>query len=209
MTRTIVGALTVALLAPASLTAQSVRFKIDAIGMTYQEAREGRDGIGAGLGGGVEWRIKRFRFDIRALGVRVDPDSAGIPDFDVAQVDVRIGYLLTPFLALELGGGHRYVSPDFAAQEVGMFRLGVASENVLTRLASVWVRGAYLVNPQFSGGGSADLAFEFGLGVGVGTRNGRFRFHAEYEFQRIDRTVNTVDVPIQTSLARTGIAIGF
>lgn len=209
MTRGVLGVLAFAMLAPVYLSAQTVRFKLDAIGMTYQEAREGRDGIGAGVGGGIEWRFKRFRFDVRAFGVNVDPDSAGIPDFDLAQVDVRIGYLLTPFLALELGGGHRYVQPDFATQEVGVFRVGVSSENVLTRLASVWVRGAYLVNPQFSGGGSAELAFEFGLGVGVGTANGRFRFHAEYEFQRIDRTVNAVDVPIQTSLARTGIALGF
>lgn len=207
--RLILLGLALATLMPAVLSAQSVRFKLDAIGMTYQEAREGRDGIGAGAGGGVEWRYKRFVFDVRAFGVRVDPDSVGIPNFNLAQVDVRIGYLLTPFLAAEVGGGHRYVDPDFAAQELGTFRIGVSSENVLTRLASVWVRGAYLVNPQFSGGGSADLAFEFGLGVGVGTANGRFRFHAEYEFQRIDRTVNTVDSPIQTSLARTGIAIGF
>jgi hypothetical protein len=64
------------------------------------------------------------------------------------------------------------------------------------RLADVWVRGAY-------------LAFEFQLGVGLGTANKRFRLHAEYEFQRIDREVGTNDVPIQLSLARAGISFGF
>ena len=92
---------------------------------------------------------------------------------------------------------------------MGLIRIGVLSENQITRLADVWVRGAYLANPRFSGGGSADLAFEFQLGVGLGTANKRFRFHAEYEFQRIDREVGTNDVPIQLSLARAGISFGF
>ena len=71
------------------------------------------------------------------------------------------------------------------------------------------LRGAYLVDPRFSGGGSSDLAFEFQLGDGIGTANKRFRFHVEYEFQRIDRKVGSSDVPIQMSLARAGIAFGF
>jgi hypothetical protein len=111
--------------------------------------------------------------------------------------------------ALEIGGGRRYVDPENATQEVGLVRIGVLSENQIMRLADVWVRGAYLANPRFSGGGSADLAFEFQLGVGLGTANKRFRLHAEYEFQRIDREVGTNDVPIQLSLARAGISFGF
>ena len=35
------------------------------------------------------------------------------------------------------------------------------------------------------------------------------RFHAEYEFQRIDREVGANDVPIQLSLARVGVSFGF
>ncbi len=53
------------------------------------------------------------------------------------------------------------------------------------------------------------MAFEFQLGVGLGTANKRFRFHAEYEFQTIDREVGANDVPIQLSLARVGVSFGF
>jgi hypothetical protein len=31
----------------------------------------------------------------------------------------------------------------------------------------------------------------------------------EYEFQRIDRSVNQVPVPIQTSVGKVGIDVGF
>jgi hypothetical protein len=31
----------------------------------------------------------------------------------------------------------------------------------------------------------------------------------EYEFQRIDRSVNDAAVPIQTSLAKVGVDVGF
>jgi hypothetical protein len=50
---------------------------------------------------------------------------------------------------------------------------------------------------------------EVSLGVGVGTSNGRFRVRADYEFQRIDREVNGVDLPIQLSRATIGVELGF
>lgn len=192
-----------------ALRGQTVRFHLQGAALTYQEIRDGRDGTGAGGGGGIELNLHRFRVEATAFRARVEPDGEDFANFDLAQVDVRIGYWLTQFLALEVGGGRRYVKPDFAAQEVGMLRVGFFSENTMNRLSSVWVRGAYLVNPQFSGGGAADVAFEFGLGVGLGTANGRFRFQVEYDFQRIDREVGAFDVPIQMSVGRTGIAIGF
>ena len=192
-----------------SAHAQKVRIRVDAVALTYQEIQDGRDAIGAGGGGGIELRFGRFRIDARAHTARVDPDSAGLARYEFAQVDIRGSYDLTEYLALEVGGGRRYVEPEFAAQGVGYTRFGVYSENALNRLASVWVRGAFLPSPQFTGGGDAELAFEFTLGAGVGTANGRFRFHVEYEFQRIDRRANDIGVPIQQSLSRAGIAIGF
>lgn len=196
------------LVAPA-LQGQTVRFHLQGAVLTYQEIRDGRDGTGAGGGGGIELNIKRFRLEATAFGARVEADDEAFVDFDLAQVDVRVGYWLTQFLALEVGGGRRYVKPDFAAQEVGLLRVGFFSENTMNRLSTVWVRGAYLVNPQFSGGGTADVAFEFGLGVGLGTANGRFRFQVEYDFQRIDREIGSSAVPIQMSVGRSGIAFGF
>jgi len=198
----------VASVASPALSAQTVRFKLEGVGLTYQEIADGREGDGGGGGAGIELRLQRLHLDVRSVGVRVlmKGDQA---DFDLQQVDVRVGYFLTEFLALEVGGGRRYISPDFAAPEVGFVRIGFYSENHIQRAASVWVRGAYLPDPQFNTGGSADLSFEFALGVGLGTTNGRFRVHAEYEFQRIDREVNLAAVPLQLSLARLGIGFGF
>jgi hypothetical protein len=197
------------LVALTSVAGQRVRLRVDGIALTYQEVAGGRDAVGAGGGGGLEISLGRFRLDGRIHSARVAPDSSHLASYDFTQVDVRIDYLLTPVFALEVGGGRRYVRPEFSAQGVGYTRIGIFSENRLHRLASVWVRGAFLPGPRFSGGGTAELAFEFSLGAGVGTANGRFRFHAEFEFQRIDREAGGADVPIQQSLARTGIAIGF
>ncbi len=208
MRRTGLAIVAVALCAPQGILAQTIRFNFDGVSLTYQEVREGRSSTGQGGGGGIELRVGRFRLDARAYTARLKPDSGG-SEYDFKQVDVRVSYAVTELIALEVGGGRRYVDPENATQEVGLIRIGVLSENQITRIADVWVRGAYLANPRFSGGGSADLAFEFQLGVGLGTANKRFRFHAEYEFQRIDREVGTNDVPIQLSLARAGISFGF
>ncbi len=208
MRRTGLAVVAVALCAPQGILAQTLRFNFDGVSLTYQEVREGRSSTGRGGGGGIELRVGRFRLDARAYTARLEPDSGG-SEYDFKQVDVRVSYAVNELLALEIGGGRRYVDPENATQEVGLIRIGVLSENQITRIADVWVRGAYLANPGFSGGGSADLAFEFQLGVGLGTANKRFRFHAEYEFQRIDREVGTNDVPIQLSLARAGISFGF
>lgn len=208
MRRVVAPAVLVLLCAPGTIVAQTVRVNLDAIGLTYQEVRKGREATGKGGGGGVEVRVGRFRLDARASAVTLEPDSGGA-DYEFKQVDVRVSYAINPLLSLEVGGGRRYVDPENVAQEVGVIRIGVLSENQLNRLADVWVRGAYLADPRFSGGGSADLAFEFQLGVGVGTANKRFRFHAEYEFQRIDREVDSTAVPLQMSVARVGIAFGF
>ncbi len=208
MRRTGLAIVAVALCAPQGILAQTIRFNFDGVSLTYQEVREGRSSTGQGGGGGIELRVGRFRLDARAYTARLEPDSGG-SEYDFKQVDVRVSYAVTELIALEVGGGRRYVDPENATQEVGLIRIGVLSENQITRIADVWVRGAYLANPRFSGGGSADLAFEFQLGVGLGTANKRFRFHAEYEFQRIDREVGTNDVPIQLSLARAGISFGF
>ena len=208
MRRTGLAIVAVALCAPQGILAQTLRFNFDGVSLTYQEVREGRSSTGRGGGGGIELRVGRFRLDARAYTARLEPDSGG-SEYDFKQVDVRVSYAVNELLALEIGGGRRYVDPENATQEVGLIRIGVLSENQITRLADVWVRGAYLADPRFSGGGSADMAFEFQLGVGLGTANKRFRFHAEYEFQRIDREVGTNDVPIQLSLARAGISFGF
>ena len=60
-----------------------------------------------------------------------------------------------------------------------------------------------------SRGGTAEFAFEIGRGTRIGTSNGRYGIRLEYDFQRIDRQVNDVDLPNQLMVAKVGIEVGF
>jgi hypothetical protein len=190
--------------------AQTVRVGLQAVGVTYSEIDEARRAEGGGAGATLSLRWRRFYLDATGFTVKLDPKgAAGGTSFDLRQVDVRVSYAFVPGIAIELGGGRRTVDPEFATQDVGVVRLGVLSQVPLNRLSAVWARGAYLVDSRFNGGGSADLAVELGLGVGVGTPNGRFRARADFEFQRIDRTVAGAGVPLQMAAGRLGVEVGF
>jgi hypothetical protein len=56
-------------------------------------------------------------------------------------------------------------------------------------------------------------ALELGLTMGVDALRGRLRFTGDYDFQRISRKTDDgsgpVDVPIQQSLGRVGVAVVF
>ncbi len=57
---------------------------------------------------------------------------------------------------------------------------------------------------------SQDLSVQMDeLRTAVGTANRRFQITAESRFQRIDRKVSGVEVPIQLTVARLGIEFGF
>ncbi len=208
MSRALVAAVFVAALVPSALPAQRVRIAVQAVTATYGETNEVATAEGAGIGASLVVRVGRFGFDASGYTASLDPEDPANSSFDVLQGDIRVGVALHPLVALEVGVGRRTIDPDFAAQDVGLFRVGLRSENRLSRLGSVWVRGAYLISPQFDGGGDAGLALELGLGASFGTANGRFRIRADYEFQRLDRDVNVRSVPIELSLARVGIEVG-
>jgi hypothetical protein len=65
----------------------------------------------------------------------------------------------------------------------------------------------------FTGGGSAPFGIELGLTAGYGPGSGRFRLTGDFEFQRIDRRTDQngsrLNVPIQSSVARLGLAVKF
>ena len=63
-----------ALCAPGASLAQTIRFSLDGISLTYQEVREGRSSTGQGTGAGLELRIGRFRLDARGYHADVTPD---------------------------------------------------------------------------------------------------------------------------------------
>jgi hypothetical protein len=165
---------------------------------------------GVGFGGAVGVSLGRFGLGVEGVIASLEPDGGATASdpYDLKMLDVRVTYRVVPAISIQAGGAGRVVSPEFAAPDVGYFLVGLRSDNQLARLARVWVRGAYLVAPQFNGGGSAGFAFEIGLGTWIGTANGRFGLRAEYDFQRIDRTVNDTDVPVQMMVARVGVQLG-
>jgi hypothetical protein len=192
-----------------SANAQKVRIGIGALGLTYSETGEDRRWDGGG-GAGTLWvRLGRWGIDASGYIAKLKPDSSDVSEFDMVQGDLRASFLIVPLVALEAGFGRRSTDPELAAQDVGYWRIGVLSEAELSRIASIWARGAYLAGVKYDGGGTTSLAVEVALGVGVGTANGRFRVRVDYEFQRFDREVDQVELPIQLSLARLGVEIGF
>jgi hypothetical protein len=197
------------LLTATSVQAQKVRVGVHAVGVAHSEITDGRSAEGGGIGGMLSVRLGRFGLDVTGFAARLDSVEGGGDAFDLLQGDVRVNFMMTRGLALEVGGGRRAVEPDFAAAEVALGRVGFLSEIPMSSAGGFWGRAAYLIAPQFDGGGDAGLAFEVGFGAGFGTRNGRFRVRVEYDFQRIDRKVNAIDVPIQVSVGKLGFDLGF
>ena len=156
------GVVLVALLGlatPQVAPAQTVRFGLQGVGLTYSEIDQGRRAEGGGLGGTFSVRWRRFLLDASGMGARLDPKGdGGGTSFDLLQGDVRLSYAFAPSFAVEIGGGRRAIDPEFATQDIGVVRLGVLSEIALNQLSTVWARGAYLVDSRFSGGGHGQWA---------------------------------------------------
>lgn len=207
----LVAAVTCVLLVvvPSGSTAQTVSFGIHGVFATHTEIAEDRESDGIGVGGKIRLRLGRFAIEVEGFRVSVEPDVAGASSFDIVQGDVRASVLLAHPISLEVSAGARGIDPEFAAQQVGFVGIGLRAESPLTALATTWVRGAYLVSTEFSGGGETGAAFEFGFGTAVGTPNKRFQVVAESKFQRIDRTVGGIEVPIQLTVVRFGVEVGF
>jgi hypothetical protein len=208
MRRALTVALALGLLAAGRAEAQTIRLGLSGLGMSYAETNASRSWDGGGGAGSLVLRIGRFGLDAYGFTAKLKADSANVSDFDMLQGDVRASFFIVPVIAIELGFGRRGTDPNFATQDFGLWRFGILSEMSLTRLGLIWIRGAYLA-PKFEGGGDVGLSAEVGLGIAVGTANGRFRVRADYEFQRIDREVGGQDVPIQTSLGKLGLEVGF
>lgn len=189
--------------------AQRVRFGVHAVTVSHAEVRDDLRAEGGGVGGYVSVRVGRFGLDLTGYAASIEVVELPADPFDVLQGDVRVSFSVARSLAVEVGGGRRSIDPEFTAQDVSHGRIGILSEVPLSRLGSVWGRGAYLISPRFNGGGEAGLGLELGFGAGIGTANGRFRLRVEYDFQRIDREVASVKVPIQLTVAKVGLDLGF
>ena len=210
MKRVLVGLAAIAVIA-VPLHAQSLRLAVGATGVSFSEVSEALQYDGPGGNAMIDFRFGRFMVQGEGYVARLkpDPETGFTEDLDLRQIDVRIAYFISPALAIQIGGSGREAKPENSTTNVGYGRIGLISENRLGSIARIWVRGAYLPSPKFSGGGSADFAFEIGLGTWIGTSNGRFGARIEFDFQRIDRQVNDVDVPQQMMVGRLSFEVGF
>jgi hypothetical protein len=205
-------ALGVFVLATAGVThAQTVTLAPQVVIVNHSEVSSDFEFRGVGFGGALGVQRGRFQLDVQAFSAKANPRNPEVASqgFTVKEFDLRATYTVVPAIGVQLGASGRRATPDFAAQDVGFFRIGLISDNRLARLARVWVRGAYLLAPRFSGGGSAGFAFEIGVGTWIGTPDGRWGLRAEYDLQRIDRTVAGAGVPIQMLVGKVGAQVGF
>ena len=166
-----------------------------------------------GAGGGLALWVRLYRFSAEAAATRVSYDprdnNSGLTSFKATQIDARVGFDVAAGFTAELGLLRRTISPELTAQEMGAARIGVRYSKLIGPGTTVALRGNYLAGAKFTGKGSAGLAFELGLLVSTGPVNGRYRLTGDYGFQRIDRKVGGQPVPIQQSLVRVGVAVGF
>jgi hypothetical protein len=197
--------------AAGSARAQTVLLGVHGALGDYREVSSNLRYRGGGVGGSLAFHVGRFSAEGALTRVSYDPrdKSAGLGSFKATQIDARVGVDVSGGLTAEVGLLRRSISPELAAQEMGAARIGVRYSKLIGPGASVGVRGNYLAGAKFTGEGSAGLAFELGLLVSVGPQNGRYRFTADYGFMRVDRKVGTAKVPIEQSLVRLGVAVGF
>lgn len=162
--------------------------------------------------------VERGRLALRVDASHLDlnPADDAVPpleSFKIDQIGVRLGVRTMSLVAVEAGFFKRSTSPSRAAQSYTAATLGVRAAYPLAPGADVSLRTAYVAGTDFSGGGSAPFGIELGLGAAYGPGSGRFRLTGDYEFQRIDRRTDQdgtrLQVPIQSSVARFGIAFRF
>jgi hypothetical protein len=194
----------------AAAGAQTVSLGVQGALGDYREVSSNLHYRGAGGGLSLWLRVHKLSAEATATRVSYDPrDNSGLTSFEATQIDARLGYDVAAGFTAEVGVLRRTISPELAAQEMGAARIGVRYSKQIGPGTTVALRGNYLAGAKFTGKGTAGLAFELGLLVSTGPVNGRFRFTGDYGFQRIDRKVGGQPVPIQQSLVRVGVAVGF
>jgi hypothetical protein len=200
-----VPALLATLLAAAPARAQQVEVSAGGVAVTNSEVDSIRQARGLGIAAGATMDRGRFRFEVRGLTASLRADFTVQPDYAVHQLGATASYAWGPGLRALVGIERRFVSPRFAAQEVGLVRVGILSETRLSRLALIHARADYFPIARFTGGGGAGLSLGLGIGARVGSATGRLHGLIEYSYERIDRAVNGASSPIKFSVARAGL----
>jgi hypothetical protein len=203
-------------LAGAPLRAQQVTL---GAGYALADYREQADFLRfQGTGPTALLAVERGRLALRADASRLnlDPQKNAVPalePFTLDQLNIRVGVRAMSVVSIEAGYMKRWIAPSRAAQSLSAATFGVRAAYPLAPGAQVAVRTAYVAGSDFTGGGSAPFGIELGLSAAYGPGSGRFRVTGDYDFQRIDRRTyqsgSRLSVPIQSSLARVGLAVRF
>jgi hypothetical protein len=172
----------------------------------------------SGNGPAASFAVERGRLALRAQGWHLSFDpagdaAAGLESFSANEVDVRLAVRAVSLVEVEGGYVRRWVSPSRAAQSFSAVTFGVRASYPLAPGAEVALRTAYVAGMDFTGGGSAPFGIGLGLSAAYGPGSGRYSVTGDYTFQRIDRRTDQsgsrLSVPIQSSVARLGVAVGF
>ena len=203
-------------LAAAPLSAQQVTLGAGYASSDYREQADFLHFRGTGPAALLSVEHGRFALRADAWHLSMDPTgeaAAGLEAFTVDEINVRLGVRAVSVLAFEAGYLRRSVAPSRAAQSYSAATLGLRAAYPLAPGAEVAVRTSYVAGTDFTGGGSAPFGIELGLSAGYGPGSGRFRVTGDYQFQRIDRRTDQngtrLSVPIQSSVARLGLALRF
>jgi opacity protein-like surface antigen len=182
---------------------------------SYREVASGLRYQGTGFGGAVSARYRRLSAEAEVVRLSLDPatGSSATSGFTATEVSAWVAYDLATYASVEAGFIRRTADPEFDAQSVGAVRIGARSFYEIGPGATVLFRANYLAAPKFSGGGHAAFSIDLGLGLDVRLA-GRLHGTADYTFQRINRKTNPggtgeIDAPIQETVARVGLAVGF
>jgi len=204
-------------LASRAVLAQQVNVTIGpqfALG-SYREVASGLRYQGTGFGGAASARYRRLSAEAEVVRLTLDPatGSSATSGFTATEVSAWVAYDVATYASVEAGFIRRTADPEFDAQSVGAVRVGARSFYEIGPGATVLFRANYLAAPKFSGGGHAAFSVDLGLGLDVRLA-GRLHGTAAYTFQRINRKTNPggtgeIDAPIQETVARVGLAVGF
>jgi len=207
----------VLVLASRAVLAQQVNVTIGpqfALG-SYREVASGLRYQGTGFGGAASARYRRLSAEAEVVRLSLDPatGSSATSGFTATEVSAWVAYDVATYASVEAGFIRRTADPEFDAQSVGAVRVGARSFYEIGPGATVLFRANYLAAPKFSGGGHAAFSVDLGLGLDVRLA-GRLHGTAGYTFQRINRKTNPggtgeIDAPIQETVARVGLAVGF
>lgn len=202
-------------LAAAPVAAQHISVGAGYALADYREQASFLHFLGNGPTANLSAAYGRWGLTVDATHLSFNPsgDDPTLEPFALDQFTARLSMRTMSFVALEGGFFRRSASPGRGAQSYDALTLGVKATYPLAPGAEVALRTAYVAGSGFTGGGSAPFGVDLGLAVAYGPAKGRFRAMADYEFQRIDRHTDQggvrLDVPIQTSVARLGLAVRF